>query len=125
MDISGGKYSAPNYVFPAVQVFGQILLMLLFLYPLSVHKTFQKTAFQGSNRRVCVGSGSGFQDIVLCAMKRTLCCTVACVISDRITLVTAAFVIPPDVPRFAANVLYDTNVTLNVRFILLSFDSYK
>jgi len=118
-------YNCPKYVAAGLQAFGHIILMLLFVYPLWVHKTFQITFFQGSHRRFCVGSGPGFQDRVLGTMKRTLCCTVACVTLDVITLVTAAFIIAPDVPRFATNVAYDVNLSLNALFVLLSFGSRR
>ena len=55
-------YNWPQYVAAGLQAFGHIILMLLFVYPLRVHKKFQVTFFQGSHRRFCVGSGPGFQE---------------------------------------------------------------
>ena len=125
VNTSSGTYNEPSYAASAIQVFGQGLLLLLFLYPLWVHKKFQITAFQGSKKRVCVGSGPGFQDRVLGTMKRTLYCTLACLVSDVIAMVASTFIIAPDIPRFATNVVYDVNLTINALFVLLSFESRR
>jgi len=124
VNVSNMRYNTPDYMATALRVIGQAILLLLFLYPLLVHRKFQTSVFRGSKRKTTPGGDNVPEDPLLRTMLRSLCCTLASVLVDLAATISVS-VLPKNVPRVLTNLIYDISLVLNVIFIALCFEGHK
>lgn len=120
-----GLGNTPHYLAAAFQIMEQLLLLALYVYPLVVHKRKHEFRLRGSKRKAGNNVGKVVQDKVYGTMVRSLCCSIGCVLSDILAMLSVSMIIPKDLPRFLTNVVYDVSLVFNVFCVTLSFEAHK
>lgn len=127
-----GQYEFRKYVYGAVLVLSQVLLIGLFIYPVHIHYKKQKRpgiareSISTRQKNVVSQKQSSKRDNQVYALiKRTLILACIYVTSGLLLTVVLTRVLPQDAPQYLFTLVYDVVVLTNVISIVVSFEHWK
>ncbi|XP_078491754.1 uncharacterized protein LOC144747570 [Ciona intestinalis] len=96
----------PIYMSNGIIIVGQSLMLFLFIYPLRQSRSSANT------------------DRISAIVKRSAIFAGICVLSDLISMIILAFLVPATTTRHVTITVYDVNLFINLLSLLLSFESW-
>ena len=116
-----GAGKTVGLVFVSNLVVTQVVLLLLFVYPLS--KYYLKNA--ESDKTKCCGLKNSCNEKLKKAIRFSAFCTLVCSVCEVTALMLATMVLPDLTPRYIISCMFDMSLLANLVSLILSFDNYK
>ena len=116
-----GAGKTVGLIFISNLVVTQVVLLLLFVYPLS--KYYLKNS--ESVRTKCHGLKNSCNEKLKKAIGFSAFCTLVCSVCEVTALMLATMVLPELTPRYIISCIFDMSLLANLVSLILSFDNYK